>query len=512
MNLPPLIDLTGKVFGRLTVLARAENKGRDVAWTCVCECGTTLVVRGSGLRDGTSQSCGCLHRDIVSVTSKPELTGQRFKHLVVIEESGRTAQGETLWECRCDCGDLTWTTSRNLTSGRTGTCGCRDGGATTYGTAHARVRRIRGRADQRNCVDCGSTAQEWSYRGGDVDERQDDRGFYSTNPDCYVPRCISCHRRYDRALAARGGNFGLVAKPCSEELVPGSPEWLRAGVSASRIAGVMNKSPWSSRFSIYHEMAGNLVGNLTESEIQRRGHLLEPSIADWFMEEHPELGIFTTGTWRHAEEPRFIASPDRIICSVDDVELLEIKTAAYPDHWDITESGVPEYYELQAQWMLMVLGLKRCRFAVLTAYLEFREYVVEADQRVFAEMSRAALEFLESLPGGSNYKLPPIDGTDATYQAIRKLTPGIEEGDVVIPTELAEVYVQAVHDLEESEKALRYARSTIADKLGPYKTAVVKLGDEFEKVAYRKNARGGPTLVKSPKLPNLREKLASRVG
>lgn len=33
-----LIDLTGQKFGRLTVISRAENKGKRVAWNCLCEC------------------------------------------------------------------------------------------------------------------------------------------------------------------------------------------------------------------------------------------------------------------------------------------------------------------------------------------------------------------------------------------------------------------------------------------------------------------------------------------
>lgn len=59
-----LIDLTGKRFGRLTVLKRTkENYGRKPAWICECDCGTVKVLPGNSLREGLTQSCGCLLRE-----------------------------------------------------------------------------------------------------------------------------------------------------------------------------------------------------------------------------------------------------------------------------------------------------------------------------------------------------------------------------------------------------------------------------------------------------------------
>lgn len=55
-----VIDLTGKRFGRLTVLHRVENtKAGQSQWMCKCDCGTQLVVAGQSLRNGRSKSCGC---------------------------------------------------------------------------------------------------------------------------------------------------------------------------------------------------------------------------------------------------------------------------------------------------------------------------------------------------------------------------------------------------------------------------------------------------------------------
>ena len=53
-------DLTGLTFGRWTVGDRATGHHREGYFLCRCACGTTRSVRGSALRAGKSQSCGCL--------------------------------------------------------------------------------------------------------------------------------------------------------------------------------------------------------------------------------------------------------------------------------------------------------------------------------------------------------------------------------------------------------------------------------------------------------------------
>ena len=64
-------DLTGKRFGRLMVVGRAEKKKSNTSrWDCVCDCGNTTQTTRTSLVNGQSKSCGCLAR---------ELTASRFK-------------------------------------------------------------------------------------------------------------------------------------------------------------------------------------------------------------------------------------------------------------------------------------------------------------------------------------------------------------------------------------------------------------------------------------------------
>lgn len=70
-----------------------------------------------------------------------------------------------------------------------------DGG---YISTHTWISRQRGKAVEHLCVDCGERAAEWSYNGGDPNERRDDQGrAFVRNLDAYSPRCLSCHRKFD---------------------------------------------------------------------------------------------------------------------------------------------------------------------------------------------------------------------------------------------------------------------------------------------------------------------------
>jgi hypothetical protein len=60
-----LVDLTGRKFGRLTVLRRSvRDVARKPMWVCQCECGTVKDVRGSHLTMGKTISCTCARDEI----------------------------------------------------------------------------------------------------------------------------------------------------------------------------------------------------------------------------------------------------------------------------------------------------------------------------------------------------------------------------------------------------------------------------------------------------------------
>lgn len=57
--------VVGKVYGRLTVVARSGTK-----WLCRCQCGNESVVDIGMLNSGDTQSCGCLQKERASRAQK----------------------------------------------------------------------------------------------------------------------------------------------------------------------------------------------------------------------------------------------------------------------------------------------------------------------------------------------------------------------------------------------------------------------------------------------------------
>ena len=68
----PRENLTGRLFGRLTVERPAEDRvlsnGRHLTmWECRCSCGNHTIIRSSDLKSGRVVSCGCYRAENTGV-------------------------------------------------------------------------------------------------------------------------------------------------------------------------------------------------------------------------------------------------------------------------------------------------------------------------------------------------------------------------------------------------------------------------------------------------------------
>lgn len=128
------IDITGDRFGKLTVLRRKENDPNDPIkqrrvgawWYCKCDCGTEdFIAKGTYLRAGRVQSCGCFNKEASHDKNMIDLTGQKYGMLTVLEEVPEMRKsGSIVWRCRCECGNETLVSSNALRTGGTVSCGC----------------------------------------------------------------------------------------------------------------------------------------------------------------------------------------------------------------------------------------------------------------------------------------------------------------------------------------------------------------------------------------------------
>lgn len=47
-----------------------DSKNGNGRWRCMCDCGRETIVYTGGLTRGSTQSCGCLHKEKTSITHK----------------------------------------------------------------------------------------------------------------------------------------------------------------------------------------------------------------------------------------------------------------------------------------------------------------------------------------------------------------------------------------------------------------------------------------------------------
>ena len=114
-------DLTGKRFGKLTVLRRSEEKrerNRSILWECQCDCGNRCLKSTGELNAGLAASCGCAWR------SSSIQVGYRYGRLTALNPTDKRSNRTVIWKCCCDCGNIIEARATLLQSGKIRSCGC----------------------------------------------------------------------------------------------------------------------------------------------------------------------------------------------------------------------------------------------------------------------------------------------------------------------------------------------------------------------------------------------------
>lgn len=110
------IPLEGKKIGNLTIIEYAGG-GK---YRCLCDCGNICIVLGKNIKSNHTTSCGCAKNFI-------DLTGRTFGRLTVIKRAPnkkRGSQTRVIWHCVCTCGNTIDVYSDCLVGGTTTSCGC----------------------------------------------------------------------------------------------------------------------------------------------------------------------------------------------------------------------------------------------------------------------------------------------------------------------------------------------------------------------------------------------------
>ena len=276
---------------------------------------------------------------------------------------------------------------------------------------------------------------------------------------------------------------------------PGSPEHRRL-VTASKAAAILGLSPWQSPYSLWCEMKGWTEPDESNNQ-QRRGHYLEPAILAWWRDQHgQEVDTWVEQIWYPHEDWAGCTIDAGCSLNLPDREcqvLIEAKSASRMDDWGQPGTDeIPAYYLAQVYFQLAITGDERCYVPVIGPYLEFSEYVVEADQEAQQATLTACRRFYDSL---SEDEPPALDAHPATYATVRKLHPDIEDSIVDLDAAIAREYVAASLDLKAATERERAAKTAVLDLMGRAKTAT----SAGVKVARRQASKHGISLVRTAK-------------
>ena len=103
----------GNRYGKLLVVEQlASSASGQRRWFCKCDCGGTHIATTGNLNRGRSTNCGC--------KKLPDLTGRVFGRLTVLGRSdkrnSRGARTTPMWRCQCERGNITYKATDTLTN------------------------------------------------------------------------------------------------------------------------------------------------------------------------------------------------------------------------------------------------------------------------------------------------------------------------------------------------------------------------------------------------------------
>lgn len=268
----------------------------------------------------------------------------------------------------------------------------------------------------------------------------------------------------------------MTAPTTVPDLTPGSADWRRL-ITASKVAAILGVSPenWESARSLWLKMRADIDWDDGRNMAEKsRGHYLENGILDWWCDQHPDLvNVTRQPTITTARLPWAAATPDAWAGAPGLPSVfVDAKTSRDDAEWGTPGTDeVPAYYAAQLIWaMHLTDGLvQEAHIALLTQFLDLREYVVTYDPDLGADMEAACAAFLVSLDDPA--AIPALDGGQATWRAEKRRHPDIDRDKAV---ELDEDLAAAFVAIKDREAGVRLIQSQVRDAMGDARLATYR--------------------------------------
>ncbi|WII91719.1 YqaJ viral recombinase family protein [Kingella negevensis] len=224
----------------------------------------------------------------------------------------------------------------------------------------------------------------------------------------------------------------------------------RQGIGGSDIAAIIGVSQFKTALDVF------LSKTTEQPELKGEhlywGHALEAPIAARFSEETGKLIFRQPEIKKHPKHDFALANADGLIIdkiTQQPIGILEIKTASAFKfkEWSNEDDGVPIEYIAQVQWYMEIFDVDFAYIAVLIGGRDYRQYRIERDRELAADLLARAKEFWE------NHVMKNIPPEPQNAADVQKLYPQDDGDSTQADTETLIVYNELC-SLNEQAKVL----------------------------------------------------------
>jgi putative phage-type endonuclease len=247
--------------------------------------------------------------------------------------------------------------------------------------------------------------------------------------------------------------------------------WLaarQAGIGGSEVAIIMGASKWGSPYSLWARKSGLDPGEDQDNDILEFGRLVEPLVAAKYAEKTGRQ-VIDLGSWairRHPTLDFLFVSHDRMLAPVpehDGPGVLSIKSVnPYVDEGEWFDGEAPLKYEIQLQAELAASGCSWGSFGFLQWGKGVRWFDRARNDAFLAAMEAECRDFWRLVETG---EAPPIDGSERTSEAIKRMWPEPDPNTIVtLPPEAGDWTVE-LEGIESQLKQLEGRKEELRNRL-----------------------------------------------
>ena len=295
-------------------------------------------------------------------------------------------------------------------------------------------------------------------------------------------------------------------------------EWLnirKKGIGSSDAAAAVGLNPYKSQLELWMEKTGRdaelpQLDPADDTSPAFWGTILEPIVASHYTNKTGNRVRRINAVLQHPDPELswMLANIDREVIGVEDVQILECKTAGINGS-RLWKEGVPEYVQLQVMHQLAVTGKQAADVAVLLGGQHLDIYRIERDETMIAQLIELERQFWHYVETDTT---PPADGSASADTALRCLFPQDhgETVDFTVDEELTAAYEtlkQVRETISEQEKQESALKQKIQQAMGDASRAVFASGAVTWKKAKDSVTVDTKALLRD--LPHLREQYES---